>query len=362
MLSYRRMPGEHTTASTTARKSGGPASIQDVADAARVSIATVSRVINGHQLVAHETAARVKAAIEQLGFRPNRFAQGLMTRRSKLVGLAVPDLHGEFYSSILRAADGAARKAGYHLLVSTFSTASAEGASDPTGEGDDLLASLPLSLLDGMAVMITEPNRRALECVRSMPIPVVVVDLETSGVEVDTVLVDNTTGAREATEHLLESTPPGRIRFVGGPATNFDTTHRSKAFADTLARRGATLAASQVRFGDYSLEWGRQWAHEAHAAGELQGAGVLAGNDEIAWGIMLAAQELGLSIPADLRVVGFDDTRLATLTRPRLSTVHMPLAQIGVSALELLARRIADPAASPATVRLSTSLVRRETS
>ncbi len=340
-------------------------SIQDVADAAQVSIATVSRVINGHQLVATETAARVKAAIERLGFKPNRFAQGLMTRRSKLLGLAVPDLYGEFYSTILRSADAAARKAGYHLLVSTFaghSAAHGNANGDENPDGDNLLASLPLSLLDGMAVMITEPNRRAVEAIRAMSVPVVVVDLETGGTQMDTVLVDNVTGAREAAEHLLDGTPPDRIRFVGGPESNFDTVQRSRAVTDALARRGAKLHASQIRFGEYSLEWGRKWAHEAQAAGELKGAGVLAGNDEIAWGIMLAAQELGISLPSELRIVGFDDTRLSTLTRPRLSTVHMPLAQIGTSALDLLARRIADPAAPAETIRLSTSLVQRESS
>ncbi|HLO41889.1 MAG TPA: LacI family DNA-binding transcriptional regulator [Phycisphaerales bacterium] len=356
------MPADHRTSDVPpARKSGGPVSIQDVADAAQVSIATVSRVINGHQLVASETAARVKAAIERLGFKPNRFAQGLMTRRSKLLGLAVPDLYGEFYSTILRSADAAARKAGYHLLVSTFAGRSSQAGEEGLG-GDNLLASLPLSLLDGMAVMITEPNRRAVEAIRAMSVPVVVVDLEAAATQMDTVLVDNVTGAREATEHLLNGTPPERIRFVGGPESNFDTAQRSRAVADALARRGAALKPSQVRFGDYSLEWGRQWAHEAEKAGELRNAGVLAGNDEIAWGIMLAAQELGISIPGELRIVGFDDTRLSTLTRPRLSTVHMPLAQIGSSALELLARRIADPAAPPETVRLSTSLVQRESS
>ncbi len=359
MLSYPGMPAEHTNEAISSPRNGGPASIQDVADAAHVSIATVSRVINGHQLVASETAARVRQAIDRLGFRPNRFAQGLMTRRSKLMGLCVPDLHGEFYSSILRAADIAARKFGYHLLVSTFSSAAANGGPR---EDDDFLQSLPLSLLDGMAVMMTEPNRRVLEYIRTSSVPMVLVDMETAGTDRDTVLVNNTIGAREATLHLLEATPASKLYFIGGPATNFDTLQRSRAMLETLAGSGARPATSQVRFGDYSLEWGQRWAREAFDAGQLRGAGVLAGNDEIAWGIMLAAQELGIAIPGELRVIGFDDTRLSTLTRPMLSTVHMPLAQIGSSAVELLARRISDPAASPSTIRLSTSLVRRETS
>lgn len=351
------MGSEQQSGPAGVRKLAGAVSIQDVADAAQVSIATVSRVINGHQLVAIETAARVRAAIERLGFRPNRFAQGLMTRKSKLLGLAVPDLHGEFYSSILRAADTAARKAGYHLLVTTF-----DGTGKPATEGDELVSSLPMSLLDGMAVMITEPNSRALEYIRTSALPVVMIDLDPSGGDRDTILIDNTTGAREATEHLLSGTPGSNLRFVGGPEANFDTVQRSRAFMSVLSERGITLRPDQVRFGDYTMEWGRRWAQEAASAGALKGCAVLAGNDEIAWGIMTAAQDGGLSIPGDVRVVGFDDTRLSTLTRPRLSTVHMPLAQIGTSAIELLARRIADPQASPEKVRLSTSLVKRETS
>lgn len=358
------MTSDRTNDPAASPRSAGPASIQDVADAAHVSIATVSRVINGHQLVANETAARVREAIDRLGFRPNRFAQGLMTRRSKLMGLCVPDLHGEFYSSILRAADGAARKAGYHLLVSTFTTtpSAPTPAPDPPREEEDFLSSLPLSLLDGMAVMITEPNRRVLESIQATSLPIVLVDLETKGSDRDTVLVDNTTGTREATLHLLERTPADKLFFVGGPQTNFDTLHRSQTMMETITRSGATPRPDQARFGDYSLEWGQRWAREAFDAGKLRGAGVLAGNDEIAWGIMLAAQQSGISVPAELRIIGFDDTRLSTLTRPMLSTVHVPLAQIGTCAIELLARRISDPKASPSTLRLSTSLVRRETS
>src|SRR6184192_3039488 len=94
-------------------------SIEDVARVAGVSIATVSRVQNNPKLVAAPTAERVRRAIKQLGFRPNPFARGLMTRRSRVLGIALPDVHGEFYSELLRGADAAARRRGYHLLVSS---------------------------------------------------------------------------------------------------------------------------------------------------------------------------------------------------------------------------------------------------
>lgn len=328
-------------------------SIQTVARAANVSIATVSRVINNSSLVSPETSAKVRGAIEKLGFRPNRFAQGLMTHRSRVLGISLPDLHGEFYSALMRAADARARTHGYHLLVGTE-----PHRNDPAG-GDFYM---PLGLLDGLAVMITEPNERLLRQARTAAVPVVLIDAEVLDPRLDSVQVDNTIGTRQAVEHLLKSVAPARCYFVGGPAANYDAVERSESFLATLRRRGGGTTPDQVSFGDYSVEWGREWAQKAIAAGRLKGSGVLAGNDEIAWGIMQAAQGAGIDVPGDLQVIGFDNTRLSTLVQPRLSTVGVPLADLGAAAVDLLIRRINDRAAEPEHVRLETSLVVRESS
>lgn len=343
------MPGDQETA----RKRPQRASIQTVARAADVSIATVSRVINNSDLVSAQTGEKVRRAIERLGFRPNRFAQGLMTQRSRVLGISLPDVYGEFYSAIMRAADSRARANGYHLLVGT----------EPHREdraGEDFY--MPLGLLDGLALMITEPNEVLLAQTRRASVPLVLVDAKTRETSVDSVQVDNTTGAREAVRHLLGSVPADRCFFVGGPASNYDTVERSRAFLDVLSEHGGARRIAQCTFGEYSMEWGRQWAEQMLRDRALLGAGVLAANDEIAWGIMQAAQEAGIEVPRQFKVVGFDDTRLSTLVRPRLSTVRVPLAELGSSAIDLLVRRIEDPAAPPSTVRLSTSLVIRESS
>ncbi len=336
----------------SARTSRG-ASIETVAHTAGVSIATVSRVINNSGVVSPTTAERVRRAIDELGFRPNRFAQGLMTRKSGVLGISLPDLHGEFYSALIRAADSAARARGYHLLV---------GAGPHAGDraGEEFF--MPVGLLDGVALMITEPNERLLSRARLFDIPVVLVDVDAPDRMVDSVRVDNGPGAREATRHLLASVPPARCYFVGGPSSNYDTAERARAFEETLSQRGILLRDGQCSFGEYSLEWGYTWAHRMLSAGALDGAGVLAANDEIAWGIMQAAQEAGLEIPERLKLMGFDNTRLSTLVRPRLSTVNMPLAELGSSAIDLLVRRIEQPASAPQNLLLGTSIIVRETS
>jgi LacI family transcriptional regulator len=323
-----------------------PASIEDVAAAAAVSTATVSRLLNNPEMVAAETAVRIQKAIRDLGYRPNRFAQGLMTKKSRVLGILLPDLHGEFYSALLRGANEQAHRRGYHLLVSS----EAAGAEMPA----------PFGLIDGLAVMITEPNEQLWQEARQTGVPVVVLDTDPGEPKVDSVLIDNSAGAAEATEHLLESVPPGRCYFVGGPKDNFDTRQRARAFDDVLALRAHRARPDQAGFGEYSFDWGAQWARTAAPPGWP--IGVLAGNDEIAYGVMHALAEQGRACPKDVKIVGFDDTRLASLLRPRLSTVRVPLAEVGAAAVDALIERLEKPDAKGKSVRLMTRLVVRESS
>ena len=326
------------------------ASIHDVASAARVSIATVSRVMNSPHLVSAKTAARVQEVIRQIGYAPNPFAQGLITRSSRVLGIALPDIHGEFYSELLRGADEEAGKLGYHLLVSSESRVRGEGAP-PLGFG----------LVDGVAVMIADANNALSREARESSLPVVVLDTDLHERGVDSVVVDNAGGTRQAVLHLLETAPAGQLFFVGGPSENFDSLARAKAFRETLAAAGHEARADQVAFGEYTAEWGETWAKSRlpSVRGTL---GVLAGNDEIAIGILRAAEDQGIAVPSRLRLVGFDDTRLASLIRPRLSSVRVPMAEVGAASIRLLVRRLDDREASIECVRLPTSLIIRESS
>ena len=329
-------------------------SIQDVAEAASVSTATVSRVLNNPSLVSTATATRVQQAIRELGYKPNLFAQGLMTSKSHVLGIALPDIHGEFYSELLRGADDEAGKLGYHLLVSPVHKPG-HGRREP---------SLVFGLIDGLALMISEPNAELLAEAGRSRLPLVLLDADLPEAPFDTVVVDNASGTTEATEFLVRAVGPGRCFFVGGPPENYDTLQRARFFRQTLQFHRHTPGEEQLAFGRYAVDWGREWVHRRCAGGPhaLRGHAVLAGNDEIALGIVQGCFDVGLAVPGDVRVIGFDDTRLAQLVRPMLSSVRIPLADVGASAIRMLARRVEQAEAPPARVRLPTKLVLRESS
>lgn len=341
--------------------SKGGTSIQDVAQEAKVSIATVSRVLNQPDLVTAETAGRVREAIKNLGYVPNAYAQGLSRRGGKVLGIVLPDIHGEFYSELLRGADSEARRLGFHLLVSS----DAHDHGHPTRTEN-----LAFGLIDGLALMMTEPNMELWRETLDAALPTVVLDAEVNEPGVDSVVVDNAMGTQEAAEHLLEKTPAANCYFVGGPRENFDTAQRASAFRSALSARGGAVREEQFAYGDYSVDWGRRWANEkmkasggaSAASGGLKNSAVLAGNDEIALGIMQAAQDAGISVPKDLRIVGFDDTRISTLVRPALSTVRVPLVDIGAAVVRLLVERVGNSEKPATREKLPTKLIVRDSS
>ncbi len=327
-------------------------SISDVAKRANVSISTVSRVINGRQVVHEATRARVMHAIQQLGFTPNAFARGLMLRRSEIVGLMLPDLHGEFYSEIIRGAGAAARRCGYNLLLT---------ATGEREDGPSLLNALQQrTLLDGVAVMVSEVSNQIEHALADFRLPFVVLDDEIEGQPHDSVIIDQAHGARALTRHLLERRGVRRIVFVGGPAQNVDTMTRLGACRDVLREAGLALAESDVAHLDYTYDTAYRFSRERVAAWQGPHTCVFAANDEMAAGVVAAAVATGVRVPEALLVVGFDDTRIAQMTRPALTTVRVPMAQMGAQAIELLCQRLADPERLPSKVTLQPELVIRE--
>lgn len=334
-------------------RSGDPASIRDVAALAKVSIATVSRVINDKHMVAPATAARVQEAIEQLGYVPNPMAHVLASRESRVIGLALPRFHGEFMTWLLHGADEEAMRQGYHLMMTTIAT------SDDGHARRHIVGSM---IIDALLVVLTEVEDPLAADVIASDVPTVVIDTDLSDKGLDSVVLDNNKGTREAVEHLLRWVEPSSLYFVGGPKGNFDTIQRARAFSETLSAKGYTPTSEQISFGDYSLEWGKEWAIRMFRHKLLAGAGVLAANDKIACGIMHAAEDAGVRVPDQLRIVGFNDSQISRLVRPRLSTVALPMAEMGAMAVRLLVRRIENRSAEIVCQKLATKLIVRESS
>jgi LacI family transcriptional regulator len=332
---------------------GKSLSIRKVAELAGVSVATVSRVLNTPEVVAEPTRSRVQTVIREMGYTPNPFAQVLTTRESKVIGIALPWFHGEFITALLQGADAQATKLGYHLIMTSF-TRAADGT-----RRDKILGN---GFVDGVIAMIDHDGDALAQEMASTKLPTVVLDTDLTSRGVDSVILDNTVGAKQATEHLLAGTPAARCCFVGGPKENFDSTARAGAFAATLEASGAKVREDQVCFGEYSMDWGREWAERAHRDGVLAGSAVLTGNDDIAIGILRRATELGVACPGGFRIVGFDDTKASSLVTPRLSSVTLSMEELGSAAVRMLVARIEERDAPVVCEKYPTRLVVRESS
>ena len=327
-------------------------SIADVAKRAKVSISTVSRALNRRELVNEKTRQRVDQAIRELNYRPNLFARGLMLQRSEMVALVLPDVHGEFYSEVIRGANTKARELGYHLVIS-----SSEGPEDMQSLLEDLNRG---SIVDGLAVMVSEQTEELQPVLSTVRPPTVIVDGAVEDGRRDNVVIDQRAGALALTRHLVNDCGAKRIFFVGGLKTNMDTIARRQAYEEVLKASGLPVLPGDIYHLDFQYESAyvlaqervREWAGPGHC--------VFAANDEMACGVIDAAAGAGLRVPQQLAVVGFDDTRIAAMTRPPLTTVRVPMSQMGATAIELLCQRLADPQRPPRRVSLRPELIVRE--
>jgi len=329
-----------------------PASIEDVAKLANVSISTVSRVVNRRALVNEATCKRVEAAIRELRYRPNAFARGLMLRKSGIVGLVLPDLHGEFYSEIIRGANAKARDMGHNLLLSS---------ALPGDDAEVWLSTIAEhALVDGLALMVSDTMVSGVgPKLAQLHVPLVVLDDEIEGVEHDAVIIDQRQGALAMMQHLLEDCRAERIFFVGGVETNIDTQARYKAYRDSLGKAGVKFHKADVYHLDYTYESAYRLAIDKVTEWIGPNHKVFAANDEMAAGIIAGAIAKNVRVPQELGVVGFDDTRIAQMTNPLLTTVHVPMSRMGATAIELLCEKIAEPSRPPAKVALEADLVVR---
>lgn len=308
-------------------------SIHEVAREAGVSIATVSRVLNQRARVAPETRRRVEQAMDRLNYHPNLRARALSLKRTDTLGLILPDLFGDYFGELMRGVDERTREAGMHLLVS-------RAANE---EDEERLAAQLLGggRVDGMVLMVSQRSEKLLNALARLDAPLVVIDQDVAHRHIDNLLVDNRTGARDATEHLVHIHGLQKLFFLGHQPGNIDAEERASGFADALAAAGIPALDEQLIPCTYDYECGfdalGRLAPALHAAAEK--IGIVAANDDLARGAIDALQEHGIHVPSQAAVVGYDDSRIARLARPALTTVRVPLEEIGRQAVEMLLER-----------------------
>jgi LacI family transcriptional regulator len=314
------------------------ATIRDVARAAGVSIATVSRVFNNHALVSDSTARKVLQAAATFDYWPNEAAKSLTTNRSHTFGVLLPDLFGEFYSEVIRGIDHQARRASHQILLSSSHAGSEDllaAARAMLGRVDGLIIMAP----DGAFSDIFERIRKRL--------PIVLLNPGDDVPGCCAISIDNYAGALAATRHLI-SLGHQRLAMISGPRGNVDAEERLRGFRQAHLEAGLDPEAAPIEVGDFREVAG-------HVAGQTllalrpRPTAVFAANDSMAVGLISAAREWGVDIPGELAVVGFDDVTIARYLNPPLTTVAVDAYGLGQQAVKMMLAATAADGGSPAT-------------
>lgn len=306
------------------------ATVKDVARAAGVSIASVSRVINGTGPVAQATRQRVTDAIARLRYVPHGGAASLVKRRHGVVGLLLPALPAEPFAELVRGIEETARRQGRLLLVARI--------PDDDGESLRTVAGLK-GHVDGLLCMAPHLDTGALARLLPEDLPTVLMGTHATA-DQGACVIDNRGAVLELMGHLKHT---GRrvVAHIAGPAGNHDAGEREHAWREALARYWPGVEAPLFR-GDFEEASGYA-AGCAIARLETRPDAVFAANDTMAAGAMRALLEAGLSVPGDVAIAGFDDIPLASLLRPALTSVHVDVAELGRRALARLLEVIEQP-------------------
>jgi LacI family transcriptional regulator len=327
------------------------ATIKDVAREAKVSVASVSRVLNGSGGVTPATQKIVREVAARLHYVPDSAARSLITGRTHTIGAVLPDLYGEFFSELIRGIDLAARARGLHLLVSS----SHDGVEDAAAAVRAMRGRV-----DGMLIFSEYVDAAFLDANLPANLPAVLLNSGVKSTRYPVLNIDNRAGAIAMVQHLVDAGRQ-RIAFIAGPKTNFDAQQRDKGYRAAMAKF-APDAPLNIVAGDFGEESGYRAGRELLAQKTRPDA-VFAANDMMAVGCMLAFKEAGIRVPQDIALAGFDDILIARYVSPPLSTVQVRIADLGRAALERLAGLLNPDSDTPASVEtLGCDIVVRETS
>ena len=302
------------------------ANIQDVASRAKVSIATVSRVLNeSSHKVRPPTRQRVLAAVRHLDYRPNALARGLLMKKTMTIGIIIPDISNPYYAEIVRGIQDVADETGYNVLLQNTDRKEAR-----------IIKSIHLfreKIVDGVifsgGIIHGYATLSALKELRER-----VVVIGRHEVNFPAALVDNIGGAAVAIQHLIDLGHQ-KIAFIGGPKKSTTMIDRLKGYESALAQNGYPLQKDLLKWGDLTPQSGYAAATEFLSHKDRPSA-IFCGNDMMAFGSLHAARKLGLTVPADVAVVGFDDVPLCAYIYPNLTTVEIPRYGLGVGAMQML--------------------------
>ena len=304
--------------------------VQDVAKHAGVSTATVSRVLNKNSNVRPKTVARVQNAIDELGYVLDTSAQKLSSSNNKTgsIGIILPAVSGFFMSALLESINLYAIANNYNLL--TFSTL----------EQVSIQGGVPLPLnennIDGLIVFADKIDKKSLQKLHQRQFPVVLLyQLPPNDTDIPSLLIENKEGAFTLIDHLIKQCGHRRIAFMAGPPNNYDSYWREQGYRQALAENHLPFDPGLMGVGAFH-DWKAKEQIEKWLAAGVEIDAIFAGDDTAAMATIMALQHVGLRVPEDIAVVGFNDDTLAPYINPPLTTINVPTAEIGNTAVKQL--------------------------
>lgn len=324
-----------------------PPTIADVARHAEVSIATVSRVLNGTVPVQPAKAERVRLAMDELQFVPRHAARVLASRRTNTIGLVTSEISGAFFPPMLKGIEAGAHEAGYDLLI--HSTKKEGPSRRPLGEHNT----------DGLLIFTDSLDHRELHRLHNLNFPIVLLhQTPPDSLNIPVIAIENKDGAAMLVNHLIEMHGRRRIVFLRGPEGHEDSVWRERGYLEALESHHIKFDPALISRGEFDEDEAFASIQQMLLDG-IEFDGIFAGDDDSAIGAMRALKMAGLVIPADVAVVGFDDVPFARYLSPALTTVRAPIEEIGRESVRQLARLMNGEPAQALTL-MRTELVIRE--
>ncbi|MGG1629928.1 catabolite control protein A [Rossellomorea sp. NRS-1567] len=324
--------------------------IYDVAREANVSMATVSRVVNGNPNVKPATRKKVLEVIDRLGYRPNAVARGLASKKTTTVGVIIPDISNIFYAELARGIEDIATMYKYNIILSN---------SDQNVEKElHLLNTMLGKQVDGILFLGGHISEEHVQEFERSPVPIVLAGAVEETNKVPSVNIDYKAASYDAVSELLEKGHK-RIGFVSGPFHDtINMKFKLEGYREALAKAGVEYSDDLVVEGEYTYDSGLEAWQKFSELGDKPTA-IFVGNDETALGVVHGAQDQNVSIPDEVEVISFDNTRLALMVRPQLTSVVQPLYDIGAVAMRLLTKYMNKETVEESTVVLPHRLEHR---
>ncbi len=325
--------------------------IKDIAKAANVSTATVSKVLNNKdQRISAETRALVLKIAEEKKYIRNSMARSLVTRKTNTIGLILPDITNPFFPELARGAEDKANEAGYMIMFAN--------TDDSAEKETKYLNMLAEKMVDGIILTQSAHKEGNAKTLEALKLPIVLIDRDMALDNIKgRVLVDNFSGAYDGVTYLIEK-GYRKIAFITGPFSTTTSKDRLKGYEKALEDHNITLNESLIFEGEYKGQWGTK-ATKMILDQNLDIDAIFCGNDLIAINVIKTLKKNGIRVPDDLAIIGYDNIKISEMIEPALTTVNQPVYKMGYKAVELLIN-ILEGNIQEKTIQLESNLVVRD--